>query len=108
MVRSIEDPNLLTIWNSAQESLRRADEWIFAGYSLPSEDIAIRAILVRAFHARGKKGKPPRIRVVQLDLDPAMEGRYRLLFPDATFEYGGFAKFIDRLPDPPRHYAAQP
>lgn len=107
MVRAVEDPNLLTIWNSAQESLRRADEWIFAGYSLPSEDIAIRAILVRAYHARGKNGKPPKIHVVQLNPDSSMEGRYRLLFPDCTFEYGGFGKFIATLPDPPRHYRAQ-
>ncbi|MBL8351469.1 MAG: SIR2 family protein [Burkholderiaceae bacterium] len=107
VVRRIEDPNLLTIWNSAQESLRRASEWIFAGYSLPSEDIAIRAILVRAYHARGKGGKPPKVRVVQREPDAAMAGRYRLLFPQCSFEYGGFERFIADLPDPPRHYPAQ-
>lgn len=106
-VRSITDPNLLGIWTSALESLRRADEWIFAGYSLPSEDIAIRSILVRAYHGR-KPNALPRVRVVQLEPDRAMEGRYRLLFPDAAFEYGGFGRFIAQLPDPPRHYMAQP
>ena len=103
MVRSIRDPDLLTIWRSALEALRTADEWILAGYSLPPEDITIRSILLRALHGRGD-AQPPRIRVVQRAPDPALEGRYRLLLPQATFEYGGFEGFVRSLPKPKRHF----
>lgn len=103
MVRSIRDPDLLTIWRSALEALRTADEWIIAGYSLPPEDITIRSILLRALHGRGK-AKPPRIRVVQRSPDPALEGRYRLLLSDCSFEYDGFEGFVKSLPKPSRHF----
>jgi hypothetical protein len=104
MVRTIKDADLLTIWRSALEAMRVADEWIVVGYSLPPEDIAIRSILVRAYSGRGKKRKPPRIRVVQLSEDKKLEDRYRLLFPECTFEYGGFESFIEKLPKPAKHY----
>jgi len=104
MVRSVRDPNLLTIWRAALEALRTADEWVIAGYSLPPEDIAIRSILIRGYHARLKR-PAPLIRVVQPKADPVMEGRYRLLFPDCEFEYGGFRQYATSLPKPKRHYA---
>lgn len=104
MVRSIQDPDLLTIWRSALEAMREADEWIIAGYSLPPEDVAIRSILIRACHGRGRKGNPPRIRVVQKDADKARDDRYRLLFPKCQFEYGGFETFTDSLPKPRKHF----
>lgn len=104
MVRAIKDADLLTIWRSALEAMRIADEWIVVGYSLPPEDIAIRSILVRAYSGRGKKRKSPAIRVVQLESDKKLEDRYRLLFPECTFEYGGFESFIEKLPKPAKHY----
>lgn len=103
MVRSIRDADLLTIWRSALEALRTADEWIIAGYSLPPEDITIRSILLRALHGRGK-AKSPRIRVVQRSPDKSMEGRYRLLLPDCSFEYDGFEGFVKSLPKASRHF----
>jgi NAD-dependent SIR2 family protein deacetylase len=102
MVRSVQEPNLLTIWRSALEALRVADEWIIAGYSLPPEDIAIRSILLRAHHGRGKR-PPPRILVVQLEPDEELKNRYRLLFPGCEFTCGGFAKYVLSLPKG-RHY----
>jgi hypothetical protein len=104
MVRSIQDPNLLTIWRAALESMRTAKEWVIAGYSLPPEDIAIRSIFIRAYHGRGRKNKPPKIRVVQRSKDTKMESRYRLLFPDCAFEYGGFEKYVKSLPTPKNHF----
>jgi len=104
MIRSIHDPDLLTIWRSALEAMRVADEWIVAGYSLPAEDIAIRSILLRAYHSRGRKGKPPVIRVVQKEQEKRTEDRYRLLFPECRFEYGGFERFANSLPKPRKHY----
>lgn len=104
MVRTIHDPNLLTIWRSALEAMRIADEWIIAGYSLPPEDIAIRSILLRAYYGRGRKRKPPTIRVIQRDQEKATEDRYKLLFPGCRFEYGGFERFVEALPRRAKHY----
>ena len=104
MVRSIRDPDLLTIWRTALEALRTADAWIIAGYSLPPEDITIRSILLRARNSRGKQVKPPVIRVVQHKPDPALEGRYRLMLPECSFEWGGFEAFVETLPRPRRHF----
>lgn len=104
MVRSVREPNLLTIWRSALEAMRVADEWIVAGYSLPPEDAGIRSILLRAYHGRGRKRPPPRIRVVQRSEDKTTADRYRLLFRETEFEYGGFERFAASLPKPRKHY----
>lgn len=114
MVRAIHDPDLLTIWRSALDAMRIADDWIIVGYSLPSEDIAIRSILLRAYHGRGRDGKQPSVRVVlrrprsdNPDTpanDKRLEDRYRQLFPECQFEYGGFEAFIESLPQPEKHY----
>ena len=99
MVRSIQDPNLLTIWRSALERLRTANEWVIVGYSLPPEDIAIRSILLRGYHGRGKYG-PPIVTVVQPSENEDIQNRYNLLLPNCTFEFGGFTKYISGLPKP--------
>jgi hypothetical protein len=88
VVRDVRDGNLLSIWNAALEDLRRAHEWILIGYSLPSEDIAIRSLLLRAYHTRTRRASL-RIRVVQWEdpnrragSGPPLEHlRYRLFFP---------------------------
>jgi NAD-dependent SIR2 family protein deacetylase len=94
MIRDVRNPNLLTIWHSALEALRTADEWIVIGYSMPPEDVAIRAMLVRAY--RGRRG-PPRVRLVELGQNAEVENRYRLLFPDLEFEGGGVEGFVASL-----------
>ncbi|AZI26654.1 hypothetical protein EA772_15375 [Pedobacter sp. G11] len=65
-IRDIRDPNLLQIWNAAQESIRLADSINFIGYSLPAEDIAIKSMLLRGLNANHKfrKGKLS-VKVVQ-------------------------------------------
>lgn len=55
LVRDIRNTHLLSTWNAALCDLREAGEWIFMGYSLPQEDIAIRALLLRALHGRTRK-----------------------------------------------------
>jgi len=94
MVRDVRNPNLLTIWHSALEALRTADEWIVIGYSMPPEDVAIRAMLLRAH--RGRR-RPPRVRLVELGQNEEVENRYRLLFPDLEFEGGGVEGFVASL-----------
>ena len=55
LIRDIRNPHLLSNWNAALSDLREAAEWIFIGYSLPQEDISIRALLLRALHGRARK-----------------------------------------------------
>jgi NAD-dependent SIR2 family protein deacetylase len=102
MVRSIRDPNLLSVWQGALEALRTADEWIIAGYSLPPEDLAIRSILLRA---RFGRRTPPSVRVIlgaraPLDKDTTVRNRYELLFPDCDIGEIGFESFIGGLAGP--------
>jgi NAD-dependent SIR2 family protein deacetylase len=94
MVRDVRNPNLLTIWHSALEALRTADEWIVIGYSMPPEDVAIRAMLLRAY--RGRK-RPPRVCLVERGPNEEVENRYRLLFPDLEFDSGGVEGFVRSL-----------
>jgi len=115
VVRDIRDANLLSIWNAAMEDLRRAHQWIFVGYSLPSEDIAIRSLLLRAYHARAHRRL--RIRVVQWepetdDGERAIEyKRYRAFFPkkqleEADYCRSGLESFVEELPLPRRRISA--
>ena len=85
-VRQIQDTNILLVWQRSLEALRDSEVWYIIGYSLPREDLAIRSILMRAYHARGY-GDPPEVHVVQPDglsgIDrEAKEGRFRLILPD--------------------------
>lgn len=108
VVRDVRDANLLSVWNAALEDLRLARQWIFVGYSLPSEDIAIRSLLLRAYHTRAYR-KSLRIRVVQWEdparghADPPVEyRRYRLFFPEAHLKErdylrAGVESFVDGL-----------
>ena len=89
IVRDIRDPSLLAVWNASLEDLRRADEWVIIGYSLPSEDVAIRSLLLRAFHLR--ENEDLKIHVVSRDLNEPQAARsteeaYRLLFPRRNFQ----------------------
>ena len=92
LVRDVRDPTLLGIWKSALELMRRAEHWCFIGYSLPAEDVAIRALLLRAYHARET---PPRVTVVQLG--SRAQPQYELLFPGCTYHDKGLVAFLDGL-----------
>ena len=89
LVRDIRDANLLSIWRSALEFMRNAEEWIIIGYSLPPEDLAIRSLLMRAYAGAEN---PPKITVVQFD--EKEKSRYELLFPDCTYRSGGLEKYL--------------
>lgn len=94
MVRELRDPNLLAVWHGALEALRTAEEWIVIGYSLPPEDVPVRSLLLRASRSRPA---PPRVRVVENSPGKELENRYRLMFPDASFEAGGVEGFVESL-----------
>ena len=93
MYRTVRDANLLEVWKNSLQLLIEADRWIFIGYSFPTEDIAIRSMIVRAFHAR--RTAPPDITVVQYDT--AAEARYRLLFPKCEYLTGGLGAWLKTI-----------
>ena len=109
IVRDIRDPNLLSVWNAALEDLRLADKWIFVGYSLPAEDVAIRSMLLRAFHTRVQLDDL-RVRVVSYESELASVPRsawdtFRMFFPEAHFtsddyDAKGLQAFVESLPEP--------
>lgn len=89
LVRDIRDSNLLSVWRSALEWMRKADEWYIIGYSIPPEDLAIRSLLLRAYGARSRT---PRVTIVQQgDADRA---RFELLFPGCSYESHGLETFL--------------
>jgi NAD-dependent SIR2 family protein deacetylase len=90
-VRRYRDRNLLSVWRSAAESLRLADDWVFVGYSLPAEDIGIRALLLRSLLSRDRH---PRTLVVSMGNDALP--RYRQLLPACLYTEDGLRKFLDK------------
>lgn len=89
LVRSYRDPNLLSIWRSATEAMRLADEWVFVGYSLPKEDVAVRALLLRALLARERA---PKTHIVSLGSDALPN--YRRLLPRCRYTGDGLKAFL--------------
>jgi hypothetical protein len=103
-VRNVNVSQILDVWSAATEALRTAGEWIFVGYSLPSEDLAIRSMLVRAWHARGQIRIPgtridswpfrpvPAVKVVQSS--KAAQPAYALLFGKLSYDDQGLEKWL--------------
>jgi hypothetical protein len=88
-VRRYRDRNILSIWRSAQEVLRLADQWVMVGYSFPSEDIGLRSLFLRTMLSRDDA---PEIRVVNRG-DAALL-RYRQLFPTCHYTSDGLSAFL--------------
>jgi NAD-dependent SIR2 family protein deacetylase len=84
LIRSVRDANLSAIWRNAIERLRLSDRWIFIGYSLPPEDMAIRSLILRALFARKS---PPDIHVINKGQEA--KHRYDTLFPEYHYHADG-------------------
>lgn len=93
--RNIRDVNLLSIWKNSLEILRKADEWIIVGYSLPLEDLTIRSMFLRAYHGRKEK---PQITIVQKGDD--FKNRYSLFFDKFEYWGDGMEAFIKKQTTP--------
>jgi hypothetical protein len=91
LVRDVRDVNLLSIWQAAVEALRASATWIFIGFSLRSEDLAIRSMLARA--RLGSVDLPRRIVVVGKD-DEAPPV-FQLFLGEIEYRSGGLERFLD-------------
>lgn len=93
LVRDIRDPNLLQIWKAATEAIRTADRVIFIGYSLPPEDLAIKALLLRGIN--GRRGRDLEVEVVQLGI--AAKANYVNMFGHGVqYHEDGLERFLRR------------
>jgi hypothetical protein len=93
LVRDIREGALVAVWRSVIETLRTSAEWIFAGYSLPTEDIAIRTMLIRAYQGHSGNRRP---KVTVAQKGDESRGRYELLFPGCLFLNGGIEELVAR------------
>jgi hypothetical protein len=101
--QDVGNPHLQAIWMNAYQVLERADQWVFVGYSLPAEDLAVRSLLYRAFQARRQSRRgTPRVKVVcpKESLDD-VKRRYQCLF-GSSIECDGrrFCEFVFDTPIP--------
>ena len=88
--RVVNDTNLAQVWRNSVELLRTADEWIIVGYSLPGEDLDIKALFLRALKGRPK---PPVIKVIQQST--RSKAKYDYFFGERSYEFieGGFEQY---------------
>jgi hypothetical protein len=98
-VREYRNVHLLNIWQGALLTLAAAAEWIFVGYSLPADDIGIRALLLKARCMRHDLGgSTPHVTVVTGDDGrDATLARYRAILPQATLDPDDFGHVVRRL-----------
>ena len=79
-VQDIVNPHLNYIWLRSYHALENADEWIFVGYSLPPEDLAVRSLLFRAADGMWeRRGRQPKVTVV-CPRDEGIKAQYTPFF----------------------------
>lgn len=94
--------HLANIWANAQQRLAPCAEWFFIGYSLPADDVHIRAFLLRAFLLRALHMRPdgsplPYVTVVTEGDELPTRLRYLRLFRKVDLFADGFAAFLPTL-----------
>lgn len=100
-IKDYRSISLRSVWREAQKRLEQASRWVFIGYSLPSDDYHIRAMLMRAMRARLRAlpFENPQLKVVAV-LAPGdhARGRYEDLFRvvGCQFVMSGFEGFLDQ------------
>lgn len=86
-------PQFQTIWEKAFSELRRAEKWLFIGYSLPDADYEFKHMLKSAQLARNNN--PWKAKVV-LKEDKDAEKRYKRFFGEIEVFQGGTEEWINR------------
>lgn len=92
-IRDIRDSNLLQIWKGALEAIRTADKLIIIGYSLPTEDFAIKSIFMRALNGRNERKK---LAVEVIQCGSASRSSFHYLFADCDVKFycNGFENYL--------------
>lgn len=94
IVRDIRDSNLLQIWKASTEAIRTADKLVFIGYSLPAEDLAIKALIMRGVNGRTKK-KPLAVEIVQRGKG-AEPNYFNMFGREIKYYEGGLSEYLQK------------
>jgi len=110
MTKTYENPLLNEIWRRAEDSLMRADEIVFLGYSMPDSDVYLRCMFKRCIYGnlRGFKryGEArPVCPITVIDYDPdydpktrnIVHERYLRVFGSVDYFAEGFEAFARRV-----------
>ena len=98
-VREYRNVHLLSIWHQALLALAFAEEWVSIGYSLPADDVGIRALLLRArcirqdLQAAGKAG-PLKVTVIAGDNRREVHERFRGIVSTAECWPADFLDYV--------------
>ena len=97
-VREYRNVHLLNIWREALWTLAHAAEWIFIGYSLPADDIGIRALLMKARCMRQDiSGSAPAVTIVSgHKRREDTLARYRSILGQASLSPYDFGEFVQQ------------
>ncbi|GEM_PF-3044346 len=101
-IQEFGNQHLAAVWSNAHHVLEEADNWIIVGYSLPSEDVALRTLMYRALESRERLRQPTRIVVVNTQAGrPEVAKRYRSFFGTGrvtlrSLEFGSYVDSVMR------------
>jgi hypothetical protein len=101
-VREYRNVHLLSIWHQALLAFAFAEEWVSIGYSLPPDDVGIRALLFRARCIRqdlerAGKAEPLKVTVVSGDRDrEAVHARFCSIAPAAECWPENFFDYVTK------------
>ena len=95
-VREYRNVHLLIIWREALVALATASQWIFIGYSLPTDDVGVRTLLLKTRCVREDlKRAAPRVTLVTGSKSAEETlARYRGIFRDVERFPGNFEEFV--------------
>lgn len=98
LVREVKEPNLLHVWKSSIQALRKADKWIIIGYSLPPEDLAIKSLLIRGKNAKDDDLNANDLIIVQKTNSTTPPISYSLLFGENNFKFisNGLEEYLSK------------
>jgi hypothetical protein len=96
-LQDIDNPHLTNVWIAAHQALEEAEEWTVVGYSLPSEDLAIRGLLYRALEVRRRLKKTTRVLVVNPELsNRELLDKYEAFFGQPVVAHAlGFVDYVN-------------
>lgn len=99
-LKSYNNRHLGNVWASALQRLTQADEWHFVGYSLPSDDLHIRSLLIKGL---GMRQRPPMVHFSNRASDTAAQAAFeKEVFSvfgrkNVTFDYAGAKTYLECL-----------
>ena len=88
------------IWKVALHEIRKADEIIFIGYSLPDYDLHVKYLLKKALTMNSSKKRLVVVDKEEADKDTSeIENRYKRLFGDIEYLPIGFKRYVTEKMD---------